>query len=271
MTDQTQAAMLYLEPDQLRRVNGEFVRYIRSSFPMRFYRSEPWWFRYCAAALLRMCDSVESLMLLLSRRKDLDAVVLLRTFYEQVVVFAWTAIDPPRRYVRWADHGNRRTLAMHNECLHYGQVLLSPDELAFCEKAGEGIPSVEVMARELDAFWPSEIPGLQLPKHVFSFHGLYQSVYRVGSNRTHGSMASLETYMMAESYPSSVAQREPGSMFLYSLAAPLLGIALTIGARHFRWIDEVRVRRFVDRATAETARRRQAVGVKRKSERSKDL
>jgi Family of unknown function (DUF5677) len=230
---------------------------------MRFYRSEPWWFRYAAAALLRMCDTVESLMLLLARHNDLDALVLLRTLYEQVTIFAWAAIDPPRRYVRWADHGNRQTLAMHNECLPFGQVLLSPDELAFCEKAKEGIPPVEVMAREFDAYWPSEIPGLQIPKHVFSFHGLYQSVYRVGSNRTHGSMTALEAYLTDDPYPPSVAQRKPASMFSYSLAAPLLGIALSIGARHFRWIDEVRVRRFVDRATAETMRRRQAAGVNR--------
>jgi len=227
---------------------------------MRFYRSEPWWFRYAAAALLRMCDTVESLMLLLSRHKDLDALVLLRTLYEQVLTFAWATIDPPRRYVRWADHGNRQALAMHNEALRYGQVLLSPDEQAFAEKAKEGIPSVEVMAREFDAYWPNEIPGLQIPKDVFSFHGLYQSVYRVGSNRTHGSMTALEAYVTADPYPSYVAQGEPSSMFRYSLAAPLLGIALSIGARHFRWIDEVRVRRFVDRATAETARRRQAAG-----------
>ena len=251
---------MYLEPHQLRRVNREFVRYVRGNFPMRFYRSEPWWFRYAAAALLRMCDTVESLMLLLSRHKDLDALVLLRTLYEQVLTFAWATIDPPRRYVRWADHGNRQALAMHNEALRYGQVLLSPDEQAFAEKAKEGIPSVEVMAREFDAYWPNEIPGLQIPKDVFSFHGLYQSVYRVGSNRTHGSMTALEAYVTADPYPSYVAQGEPSSMFRYSLAAPLLGIALSIGARHFRWIDEVRVRRFVDRATAETARRRQAAG-----------
>jgi len=224
---------------------------------MRFYRGEPWWFRYAAAALLRMCDTVESLMLLLPRRKDLDALILLRALYEQVVVFAWAAIDPPRRYVRWADQGNRQVLAMHSEWLHYGQVLLSPDELAFCEKAKEGIPSVEVMAREFDAYWPSEIPGLQIPKHFFSFHGLYQSVYRVGSNRTHGSMTALEAYVMADQYPASVAQGKPGSMLSYSLGAPLLGIALSIGVRHFRWIDETKVHRFVDRATAETVRRRQ--------------
>jgi hypothetical protein len=43
----------------------------------------------------------------------------------------------------------------------------------------------------------------------------------------------------------------------YSFAAPLLGIALIIVLQRFHWLlDEARVRRFVDRATAETARRR---------------
>jgi hypothetical protein len=50
------------------------------------------------------------------------------------------------------------------------------------------------------------------------------------------------------------------SMLPYSLAAPLLGMALVIASDRFRWIDEKQVRRFVNRATAEVARHREASG-----------
>jgi len=47
-------------------------------------------------------------------------------------------------------------------------------------------------------------------------------------------------------------------MIVYSLAAPLLSIALLIGAQRFAWIDSAEVQRFVNRATAEVARLREA-------------
>jgi hypothetical protein len=46
-------------------------------------------------------------------------------------------------------------------------------------------------------------------------------------------------------------------MIWYALAAPILAIAATIAAQEFSWLDETRIRRFNDRATAETIRRRE--------------
>jgi hypothetical protein len=47
------------------------------------------------------------------------------------------------------------------------------------------------------------------------------------------------------------------TMLVYSLAAPVLGIALLIAARSFAWLDESEIRRFINRATAQVARRRE--------------
>jgi hypothetical protein len=239
-------------------VNREFVQYVRANYPMRFYRSEPLWRPYSAAALLRLCDTVESMMTLMTRGKDEDAEVLLRSLYEQAVVLAWVAIDPPKRHARWKGDGDRQLLKLHNEAARYGEGFLSPAEVAECEKAARS-PITEVMARQADAYWSGKIRGLHPPGHFLSFHGLYQGVYRVGSRPTHGSIAALEPYVrLSENrLVVQVPLRQP-AMLPYSLAAPLLGMALVIASQRFRWVDETRVRRFVDRAIAETARRRDA-------------
>jgi Family of unknown function (DUF5677) len=246
---------LYLTPTKLRRVNREFVRYVRGHFPMRFYSGEPWWTVSAAAALLRMCDTVEGMMLLMARRKDGDALILLRSLYEQVVLFAWVAIDPDDRHTRWEGESNKQMLKLHNEVLPYGETILSPAEVAICE-AATGTPSVATMAHELDEYWPSHVDGLYAAGHLFSFHGFYQSIYRIGSRPAHASLESLEPYVRRTPYPLTVAEREDDPMLWYSLAAPLFGLCLVIASRRFHWIDAVRVRRLVDRATAETVRRR---------------
>jgi len=240
---------LYLPPPKLRRVNREFVQYVRASFPMRFYRGESDSALLGAAALLRACDTVESMMLLLARRKDEDALILLRSLYEQAVLLAWIAIDPDARHERWWGEGKGQLLTRHNEALPYGETILSPDEVADCE-AATGLPNVEAMARELDDHWPERTHGLRSAGHLLSFHGLYQVVYRMGSRPAHASIESTGPYVrFAPPSPSIVAEAREDTMLWYSLAAPVFGMALIIASRRFRWIDEARVRRFIDRAT----------------------
>ncbi len=58
--------------------------------------------------------------------------------------------------------------------------------------------------------------------------------------------------------PRPIAHRsENDDMVIYALGAPLLGIALIVAAQDRPWIDQDRVRRFVDRADAETTGRRE--------------
>ncbi len=173
---------LYLMPTKLRRVNREFVQYVRANFPMRFYWGEPDATMFAAAALLRACDTVEAMMLLLGSRKDEDALILLRSLYEQTVLVAWVAIEPDARHEKWWNESKRQILIRHNQALAYGQTILSPVEVADSE-AATGTPSVEVMARELDQYWPGRVRGLQAAGHLLSFHGLYQVIYRMGRGR----------------------------------------------------------------------------------------
>lgn len=84
--------------------------------------------RFRGAALLRMCDTVDSIMALMSRRKLGDARALLRSLYEQVVVFCWVAVDPATRLERWEGASKKEQLKLHNEALRYGEWILTSDE-----------------------------------------------------------------------------------------------------------------------------------------------
>jgi hypothetical protein len=173
---------LFPGPAQLRRINREFVGYVRSSFPRRYYRDTEWSL-IGAAALLRMCDTVASMMALMTRHKDGDARTLARSLYEQAVVFAWVAIDPQTRLDRWRGQALKDELARHNEAVPYGQQILSASEIARAKAAAE-LPKVEPMARELDTYWPGRVAGLHPPGDLLSFHGMYQLLYRIGSRTT---------------------------------------------------------------------------------------
>jgi hypothetical protein len=267
--DNLPMVQLFLEPHQLRRVNHEFVRYVRRNFPMRFYRREGKWPVCATAALLRMADTVDSIMALMGRRKLGNARALLRSLYEQVVVFSWVAVDPATRLERWEGASRKEQLKLHNEVLRYGETILTPKE-AEEFAAAPGVPSTATMAHELDEYWPGRVSGLHEAGGLLSFHGLYQSVYRVGSRQTHGTLAALDPYVQGlprrrQGATITVRESPEHNMLVYSLAAPLLGIALLVAARSFAWLDEPEIQRFINRATAEVARQRQARNKQRRT------
>jgi hypothetical protein len=100
--DRQPSLTLYPPPRQLIRINREFVAFVRTGYPRRFWGT-PIGPRdaIIAAALLRLADTLESLMLLLPRRKDLDAAVLLRSMFEQMIRLCWVLISPLERIDRW--------------------------------------------------------------------------------------------------------------------------------------------------------------------------
>lgn len=232
---------------------------------MRFYAREGKWPVCAAAAQLRMCDTVDSIMVLMVAQQLGDARILLRSLYEQVVVFAWVSIDPDTRLERWEGASKKAQLTLHKEALRYGANVLGPDEVAEYS-ATPGVPSTETMAHEDDRYWPGKVHSLHQAGGLLSFHGLYQAVYRVGSRPTHGAFAALDPYVQVRAYrrpvgSATVTEATEHAMIVYSLAAPLLGIALLIAERRFAWLDESAIQRFVNRATADTARRRQQARV----------
>lgn len=72
----------------------ELIELVTSQLPQRFYPGEHPWRMFGAAIIVRMADTVESMMVLMAARLPIDGLILLRALYEQVVRYLWVSIDP---------------------------------------------------------------------------------------------------------------------------------------------------------------------------------
>ena len=71
---------------QLRRINREFVAAVRAWFPRKFYGRSGQRDAFIAAGLLRMCDTLDALMVVMTQiSTDESARVLLRSLFEQSI------------------------------------------------------------------------------------------------------------------------------------------------------------------------------------------
>ncbi|MCA1690016.1 MAG: hypothetical protein LC720_06155, partial [Actinobacteria bacterium] len=229
------------EPDQIREAAGDLVGIVRRQLPMRFYAGETWWAIFGSASLVRMCDTVEGLLDLMSARRDADAQEMLRSLYEQVVAFGWIAIHPDQRHQRWIDDAGAQMLALHREGLAFGESVLTEDEVAVAEQAGRLPPMIE-RAAEVDESWGSRAPRLHTGE-LLSFRHLYLAVHRVGSGTT------LESYITPKERRIVVDRAREHTLRWYALAVPLLAMALLIAGQRFVWLDDDEIRAIADRAT----------------------
>jgi Family of unknown function (DUF5677) len=229
---------------------GEMVRYIRSLYPMRFYQGEKWWTLYASAAVLRMADMADAVIAHMPARRDQEATAALRNLYELVVTLVWVLGDPDTRKANWEGEALIQQLRLHNDLANFGETLLDPPEIAAGQSA-TGLPSLVDRAKECDDHWSSRVSGLHGVGHLLSFRGLYNAIYRLGSQSTHASIASLGPYIGQESNRFIIAPpSRPETTLPYALVAPLLAMALAILATEVKWIDADTVREINDRATA---------------------
>ena len=272
--------------EQIASATTELVAVVRRRLPFRMYSGERWWTMFREASLVRMAATVESLMDLMPSRRDIDGHTLLRSLYEQVVTFAWIAIDPDRREWRWVNKGLLDLLKLHNDALQFedelGERVLTDERVAEIKKrlglsrepapaedeasAASAsrrrraepdpellLPAVTEMAREADLHWSVRVRGLHPADHPLGFRGLYLPVYRLGSRTAHGGLLALEPFVSRAGNRLVINEAEPGSRLVWALPGPLFGIALIIAARWEQWIDDEEVRALVDLVTGPEA------------------
>ena len=107
-----------------------------------------------------LVDSIE----LLSRDESQDAInaaIVLRVLYENVVTFCWIAIDPASNFATWESDGLVQNRKLHNDALRYGVTFLDATDLATAQAATDQRPDVATMADKVDSHWGGSIDGFQ--------------------------------------------------------------------------------------------------------------
>jgi hypothetical protein len=226
-------------PAQILEATDELAAIVRGQLPMRFYAGETWWAIFGSASLARMCDTAEALIGLMAARRDADAQDLARSLYDQVVAFAWIAVNPDERHQRWIDDAGAQMHDLHQEALAFGETVLTEDEIVVAARAARLPPMIE-RAAECDEYWGK---WLGMPDDL-SFRRLYLTINRVGSGTT------LESYITPKERRIVVDRAREHTLRWYALAVPLLAMALIVASQRFVWLDDDKVRAINDRATA---------------------
>lgn len=233
--------------DQAAQAARELVALVETHLPQRFYRGEPYTREFCAAAIVRMADTVEAVLALRAAGLPLDGLVLLRTFYEMVVRFLWVSIDPAVNTVHWGNDARRRSLTMHREVAERGHTLLNDEQIARASGAGK-LPPLAELAEVVDEHWGGRMTGFSaLPvdggEGMLSMRGMYTFVYRPASALAHMQPETLEPYSTWGKFPSVVDRppRDEPSPW-WPIVVPLYAHALIACHDQLNWPDPDRVR-----------------------------
>jgi hypothetical protein len=264
--------------EEIQAANAGLVAVVRRHLPTGFYARSAHWSLWSTVALVRMADTVDAAMALMKGMQDVDGRTLIRSLYEQVVTYAWIAIDPGPRYSRWFGESVWADLRLHNDAVTFGEWVLTEEEvvrsthlLGLGEARGADaaadtcqgtrkrktpaadllLPAVPERARDADAHWSTRIAGLHAPGSMLSFRGLYLPAYRQMSRATHSALSGLDVYVRERSHHKVVGPARRPSRLAWALVGPMFGMGLIIAAQDEAkwWIDEREVRALVDRAT----------------------
>ncbi len=229
--------------DEVRRAAGALVELVEESLPQRFWGGEHEWKVMAAAVIVRLADTLESIVAVMDAGHELDGLILLRAFYEQVVVFCWASIDRETNPERWRLNAIYWLRKLHEDMIPYSQKVLTRAELEEAEK-GVRMPPLIQLAGEVDEHWGGRLVGFRAPSSndILNFSGLYLPIYRMGSRAAHGEATALNIYI-DHGYPRRVdrATRDERSAW-WSLAIPLYAQALLVCNEQLNWPDPERVR-----------------------------
>lgn len=119
---------------EIQAANAGLVGVVRRHLPMGFYARATHWSLWSTVALVRMADTVEAAMTLIAAGADVDGRTLIRSLYEQVVTYAWIAVDPGPRHKRWFAESVWADLRLHNDATTFGERILTENEVALSRR-----------------------------------------------------------------------------------------------------------------------------------------
>jgi Family of unknown function (DUF5677) len=221
---------------------GELIGLVEARLPQRFYRENRW--RMLGAAMVvRMADTVRSIVALTALGLDGDAMTLLRALYEQVVIYCWIASKPDDHIRRWISDAEWQQLRLHNDVVAFGQTVLTKREVEKAKKS-QKLPDIAQLAEAADEHWSARIAAFRPPKgkpakpeDILNFRGLYVAIYRIASRNTHTKPQALDPYFDFESYPNVVHLAKHVPTSYPSLVVPLYAQALLVCHHVLKWPD----------------------------------
>jgi hypothetical protein len=210
--------------------------------PQTIYSNDPsdWWSTAGPALIARAARTLHSVRLLFGTRADLDAAVLTRVMFEQLVRFGYLAHDPATRLLAWesADHEQSQKITNSMHALGCGAFSSGvwPDAL------GPRPAPLKLGVRELsdraDVEWPDAI-GLFLEPGALGrpFRVLYEAIYRAASRSVHGSAYVTGPFIELDRAPTIIvhAHENARSVIAYEWAVLCFGILLAIAATGVGW------------------------------------
>jgi hypothetical protein len=201
-----------------------------------------------AAFVVRIADTAESILTLwngkdaLQSKNDLDMMILLRVLYEQTVVFAWLAIDPPAHMKQWGANERYYHRALVVEAAEYG-IPCTEEEVT---TKGRKLKPMDQLALAVDQRWGGQLTGFRTAAakgqkeqiDLLTFAGLYLPIYREASATAHATPASLKPYMDLDANPRVVHVASGGPYAgWWSVIVPLYTQALIVCNSVLGWPD----------------------------------
>ena len=190
------------------------------------------------AMLARANGTLGSVMALIPERRAADAAVLTRTLFEEVVTFAWIAVDPATNATAWVRWDRRERLKLDNDFRDRGApALLTPsrrEEFEAFVAAGPLMPgNLADRALQADAHWLDRIEALDDDPHrAMCFRTLYRYAYRRDSRYVHAAVASVDPLIVDSVEPGKYVvlpvERDPGDANAFERAPIVFGLGLLV-------------------------------------------
>jgi len=192
------------------------------------------------AYIAKASGTLETMFMLFEARRTLDATLLLRNLYENLLVFSWIAMVPEANLPRWIKSVCREAIKTDDDWRRIGMGLLDEPNRDYAEaRANDELvkcaPDRAQMAEAIDRCWDRTYPGhpqiTGQDRDFLTFRGLYRHVYRFGSDAAHQNPRSLRAFYTNDGTGFTSVHREKHDEYylypwLFAAHATTLGLAI---------------------------------------------
>lgn len=162
------------------------------------------------AFIARATRTMQALDALQDGLFNADASVLLRVLYDHMAMFAWVAVEPETRLPRLIAEDYRKRLVAQDRLERLGGPTMPSDVRAYFERQRDAIterlPNAEEVARQADEHWGRVLSEIFDASPVFTFYGMYSTIFRNASASVHPTVMGL--------HPMTTTDPEHGQLII---------------------------------------------------------